>query len=212
MLQGRITRPPVVAVIALVVLALLLAAYAAGRWWAGRDTFTSFVLEQRTPAPALRLTGVDGNPFDLDTLDGRVVAVVFAYSHCPDVCPLTLSNFANAVRQLPESRQRDVAVVVVAIDPVRDTPEVLGRYLAAFDRRFLGATGSVEQVDAAIGAWGMLVQREPPRPDGSYFVSHPAYSIIVDRDGAQRLLVPHTIDPSALADDLSRLIKEKRHS
>jgi protein SCO1 len=108
-----------------------------------------------TTAPELGLTDTGGSPFDLATLRGHAAFVYFGYTQCPDECPLTLANAQWMIGELGEVGER-VDFVLVTVDPANDTPPVLRAYLDRFNSRFIGLTGSDEQLGLARAAYGVL--------------------------------------------------------
>lgn len=110
--------------------------------------------------------------------EGKVMLLYFGYTYCPDVCPTTLANVALALRQAPVEVQRRVQVVMVSADPERDTPEALSNYLAYFDgglpTRFVGLTGSLEQVQGLGAALGVEMTDPEVLADGTVNVDHGA--------------------------------------
>ena len=95
------------------------------------------------PLTAFQLTAHDQKPFDLNRLKDKWTLLFFGYTHCPDVCPTTLTELAQTIKQLEPAVLKDTQFVFVSVDPARDTPESLVGYVNYFDTRFLSATGSV---------------------------------------------------------------------
>ncbi|WP_031508655.1 SCO family protein [Streptomyces megasporus] len=111
--------------------------------------------------PDLVLTDTKGETYDLiEETKGRPTLIYFGYTHCPDVCPLTMSNIAVAKSKLPEEAQDKLRVVFITSDPERDTPESLGKWLRAQDPDFIGLTGDFDTIQA--GARSLGVSLEPP--------------------------------------------------
>lgn len=139
----------------------------------------------RTPAPAFAgLVDTRGQPFDWQAERGRVVLVFFGYTHCPDVCPLTLAALARALDRLGAQR-RDVRVVFVSLDPVRDTPTVLQAYLDAFMPNAIGLRGSLRDVARAARQWD-VTWRRVDTADGGYWIDHTAAVTLVGPHGNLR--------------------------
>jgi protein SCO1 len=136
---------------------------------------------------------------------GKAVVVFFGFTHCPDVCPTTLAEVANAVKQLGPDAGR-VQVLFVTVDPERDTPEVLGKYVTAFDPGFLGLYGD----DAATrrAAKEFKVYYEKRKADGSYTVDHSGQSYVIDPQGRLRLFIRHDRISADLPQDLRTLLKD----
>lgn len=164
------------------------------------------------------ITGVDwGHGFDLpDTsgkrrtladFKGKVVMVFFGYTHCPDVCPTTLANMAQAVRKLGADSAR-VQGIFITVDPERDTPGVLARYVAAFEPSFIGLRGTAEEVAQTAKEFKVFSQLDRKRDDGGrYAVAHTSAIYVIDRSGRIRLLVSDGgNDTVALVADLRKIL------
>ncbi|MEV6614547.1 SCO family protein [Streptomyces sp. NPDC051051] len=122
------------------------------------------VLDQPFPKPDLVLTDTQGKPYDLrKETAGRPTLVYFGYTHCPDVCPLTMNNIAVAKKQLPKADQDALRVVFVTTDPDRDTPAALGAWLKGIDSQVIGLTGDFTTIQTAARALGISI--EPPHKD-----------------------------------------------
>lgn len=162
-------------------------------------------------APALHLATAAGGAFDLAraTADsGRAALVFFGYTHCPDVCPTTLADWARVKRLLGADAAR-VRFVFVTVDPERDSAAAVARYVAQFDPAFVGLAPSRAALDAAERAWGVASYREEPAAGGGgagYTVAHPAQVFAVDPAGRLRLFYGLGARPADVADDLRRLL------
>ncbi|MWA05859.1 redoxin domain-containing protein [Actinomadura sp. LD22] len=136
---------------------------------------TAVRLDRPLTKPELTLTDDHGKPFDLvKRTAGKPTLMYFGYTHCPDVCPTTMADLANAVKQLPEADQKRLQVIFVTTDPARDTPKRLHQWLAAFDRRFTGLSGDFDAVQKAARSVGVSVDEPVKNADGSYTVTHGA--------------------------------------
>ena len=135
--------------------------------------------EEPAPAPALRLAG-----FDLAAQRGKLVLLFFGYTHCPDICPTTLADWARAKRALGGDTT-DVRWVFVSVDPRRDTPEVARAYAARYDAAFIGLSGTEAEIESIKQAWGIPAWSEAitPADSISYTVAHPGYAMLIDREG-----------------------------
>jgi protein SCO1/2 len=153
---------------------------------------------------SFRLGDARGHERSLADYRGKVVVVAFGYTHCPDVCPMTLANLANARRKLGKQGD-EVQVLFVSVDPKRDTPELLGRYVAAFDPTFVGLGGSPAEVQRTVKDFRLYVE-ERPTGKGDYSVDHSAQIFAYDRKGNLRLVIPQTAAPEAIASDLRVLL------
>ena len=166
---------------------------------------TATVLSPPRPLPPLALVDQDNQPFDADRLRGRWSFVFFGFTSCPDACPTTMTALAQTrklLADLPE--QARPQVVMISVDPERDTPERLAAYVKAFDPGFLGATGTKPAIDELAQRMGVLVATRPLDGD-NYTVDHSTSVFLVDPDGALRALfsTPHT--PKLIAADYRRI-------
>ncbi|GAA4307134.1 SCO family protein [Streptomyces venetus] len=122
------------------------------------------VLDQPFEKPDLVLTDSRGEKYDLrKETQGKPTLIYFGYTHCPDVCPSTMSNIAVAKKQLPKAEQDDLRVVFVTTDPDRDTPAELGKWLKGIDPQFVGLTGDFSTIQA--GARTLGIAFDPPKKD-----------------------------------------------
>jgi protein SCO1/2 len=146
------------------------------------DTYTGTAIDPPLELPDFTLTDQTGQPFQLSSLRGRVVLMFFGYTHCPDFCPTTLSDFTIIKHQLGEAAD-EVAFVFVSVDGERDTPEVMARYISAFDTSFIGLSGTTEQVQTAGAPFGLTVQRQGSDSETNYLIDHTVSLFIIDREG-----------------------------
>ena len=156
----------------------------------------------------LALTGHDGKPRSLAAFRGKAVVVTFGFTHCPDVCPSTLADLAGARKKLGPDAER-VQVLFVTVDPERDTPEVLAKYVPAFDSSFLGLTGDAAATQRAAKEFKIFFEKRAGSAPGAYSIDHSAQSYVLDPQGRLRLLVRHDRITQDLAEDLRALLNEK---
>lgn len=176
---------------------------------------------QRDELPKLDLKGADiagagiggdialydhtGRLRHLSDFRGKVVALFFGYTHCPDVCPTTLLEYAGVAKKLGPDAGK-LQVVFVSVDPQRDTREVLAGYVPHFNPAFVGMTGSSAEVAAAMKAYRVVAQRVP-LPGGGYAVDHSAGSYLLDREGRARVYEPYGTPVAALTHDVRQLLR-----
>lgn len=179
---------------------------------AAEATLKSGVFDPPRPAPDFTLPSSAGGELKLADLRGKVVVLGFGFSHCPDVCPVTLSVLVQTRKQLGELAGQ-VQVVYVTVDPERDTPQRLREYLGYFDKSFIGVTGAPAQLSAVREAYGILATRAENKdaPDG-YLVHHSTYVYLIDRAGLLRALVPYGRSAGDIAHDLKILLGEEAGS
>ncbi|NNC92053.1 MAG: SCO family protein [Acidimicrobiia bacterium] len=167
--------------------------------------FTGTVIQSQTPAPKVDLITSTGERASLSDFEDQVLVLYFGYTFCPDVCPTTLSGLKKAVDQLGDAAD-DVQVIMISVDPERDSPEILGEYLSYFDPRFLGMTGTQEEIASVATVYGVFYQAEEGTVDTGYLVSHTARLMVVDRDGYLKLVMPGEATPDEIAADLDYLL------
>lgn len=151
------------------------------------------------------LTDHNGRPRTLADFRGKAVVVFFGYTHCPDVCPTTMAEMAGVMKELGPQADR-VQVLFITLDPERDTPAVLKAYVPAFDPRFLGLSGTPEQIDKVAKEFRVFYQKVPGKEPGSYTLDHTAGSYVFDPQGRVRLFVRHGQGPEPVAHDLKLLL------
>lgn len=148
-----------------------------------------------------RLTAPDGTTVDSDALAGKPYGLFFGFTHCPDICPTTLASLSAALAQLPAGGPM---IYFVSVDPERDTPAVLARYMANFDPRIVALSGTRGAVDAALASFG-AVARRTDLPDGGYTYGHTAALLLVDGDGLIVNRIGMEAGPDRLAERLAAL-------
>ena len=155
------------------------------------------------------LTDYDGNPANSDRFKGKVSVVFFGFTQCPDVCPSSLSELHNAITLLDKDAN-DVQVLMVTVDPERDSQAVMKDYLKAFSDglpvEFLGLTGTPEQIRQTAQAFRAYYAKVPT-PDGSYTMDHSASYYLIDKQGKARVLASNQSGPEALAHDIKLLLQ-----
>ncbi|MDA1081178.1 MAG: SCO family protein [Gemmatimonadetes bacterium] len=163
------------------------------------------VIDPPQEVPAIRIADAAGITFDLDGERGRrAAAVFFGYTHCPDICPATLADWARAKRLLGAAAD-GIRWVFVSIDPARDTPEIARNYAEQFDSSFVGLAPTVAQLDSLKQNRGFAVTNETSPGMPGYSVAHPAGTFVVDRAGRIRLIYPPNTHPADMAADLRRI-------
>ncbi|HEY7042580.1 MAG TPA: SCO family protein [Nocardioidaceae bacterium] len=133
--------------------------------------------EPATPyrMPDITLTATNGQPFNLITDTAYPVTLVFfGYTHCPDVCPLVMSDVAQTMLQLPGDVAHRTQFVFITTDPARDTPGVLREYLDHYNPDFVGLTGGLGDIVKAADAMGVAIEGRQQLPGGGYDVGHGA--------------------------------------
>ncbi|MGH6609587.1 MAG: SCO family protein [Burkholderiaceae bacterium] len=151
------------------------------------------------------LTDHTGAKRTLADYRGKVVAVFFGFTQCPDVCPTTLSDMAQVKKQLGKDGDK-LQVLFITVDPERDTQQVLASYVPQFDPSFVGLYGSPEQTAATAKEFKVFYQKVAGKTPTSYSVDHTAGTYIIDREGRVRLFVRHGESAAPIVADLKQLI------
>lgn len=188
-----------------------LAALAAALAWgsgvgAAAPPFHGLESTGRPRAVNFTLTAQTGQRVRLSDFGGKLRLLYFGYTNCPGICPTTLADISRALKGLAPRQAAQVQVLMISVDPKRDRPERLARYLSHFGPTFLGLTGTPEEIAAAAAAYGIYYRiEEGPSPD-EYLVDHTSMVIVVDRAGFVRLLFPFGTDSDKMTADLRRLL------
>ena len=151
-----------------------------------------------------KLSDQNGKTRTLAEFRGKVVLMFFGYMHCPDVCPTTMADIALALRMLDKDDAAKVQVLLVTVDPERDTPALLGQYVTAFDPGFLALSGDVATTARVATAFGVTYIKQPSKT--GYNVDHTAGTYIIDTNGKVRLIAPYGQRSEFLAQDVHLLL------
>ncbi len=141
--------------------------------------------------PARRPPALVGGPFTLETAGGKTLSdvdlkghpflVYFGYTHCPDVCPTTLADIADVLHKMPD---KPIRVLFVTVDPERDSPATMADYVSSFDPRFVGLSGTPEQIAATEKGYRVYAHKGPAQSDGGYTMDHSSVVYLMDKNGA----------------------------
>ena len=156
-------------------------------------------------AKDIPLTDANGQRRSLKDFSGKVIAVFFGYTQCPDVCPTTLQELVEVKQALGADANR-LQAIFVTLDPERDTPEVLKAYLANFDDSFVGLRGTPEEVAAVVKDFKFYYKKVPGKVDGSYTLDHSAGIYLYDTQGRLRVYERYGSGPQVLVQDVKALL------
>lgn len=198
-------RTPMLLVAALLSGVVLAVAFRDPKPIAAPLKFQLGALPGSSSAPDFTLIDATGKTQTLSQQRGKVVVLFFGFTHCPDVCPTELYKLAQVMKALGADSDR-VAVNFITLDPERDTPERLGRYASSFDPRFLGLSGTREQVDAAAASY--YVAHAKIGEDQNYLIDHSTSTYLIDPAGRLRLLAKMDSSIESLAHDIRLLLNE----
>lgn len=159
----------------------------------GADFASGFSLKDHT-----------GKVRQLSDFKGKIVALFFGYTHCPDVCPTTMADMANALKVMGKQSD-DVQVLFVTLDPARDTQEVLAKYVPAFDARFIGLYGDDAQTADTAKNFKVFYAKQADAGKSGYTIDHSAGTYVFDKNGKIRIFLKYGQKPKEIASDLATL-------
>jgi protein SCO1/2 len=198
-------------IMALVLLITVMSSVAAENVAATNEALKSGVFDPPRMAPDFSLPSSRDNQFMLSEQRGKVLVLGFGFSHCPNVCPMTLANLAQTYKNLGALADQ-VQVVYMTVDPERDNPARLREYLANFNSHFIGVTGSADELSVVRQAYGIIAQKEKHKNGETYEVHHSSYIYLIDRDGLLRALVPFGKSADDITHDIKILLQEKQQA
>jgi protein SCO1 len=213
--NGVMNTPKPASRLNLTALILIAALAAAVGLWLGNRYFgapaqprlaTALLYPEPRPLPEFTLAQANGQPLTLADWRGHWSIVYFGYASCPDVCPTTLQTFKAVWSDLGRRGIRDkVRIDFVSVDPERDSPDILGRYVAFFSPDFVAATGSDEQLTRITRALGLIYSRTK-NADGAIEVDHSGSAVIIDPLGRLRGIFRPPFAAQETADDIATLV------
>ena len=136
---------------------------------------------------------------------GKTVVLFFGYTHCPDVCPTTMADMANAMKLLGEEANK-VQVIFITLDPERDTQEVLAKYVPSFDKRFVGLYGNAAQIAETAKTYKVFSEKQVEAGKSGYTIDHSAGSFVYDKEGKIRIYFKYGQKPNEIASDLKQIM------
>ena len=164
------------------------------------------LLPQSRSVPALEMTDQNGQPVTMDQLKGKWSLLFFGYTFCPDGCPTTLAQLRQVKSELPKEAAERLQVVLVSVDPNRDTPTQLKQYLGYFDTEFRGVTGSLETTQKLANALSIpFIPADTSKPN--YTVDHSGNLALLGPDGKQRGFIRAPFNNQKLIVQLPGLVK-----
>jgi len=180
-----------------------------GGWWflQKKYTYQGVLIDPPAHAPNFNLTDQHGDSFQLLDQQGKVVLIFFGYTHCPDVCPITLSEYKR-VKAILGDQSENVQFVYITVDPERDTQERMRVYLQNFDPDFIGLTGSRPELELVWQKYGVYQQRQDTGSAAGYLIDHSARIYAIDKMGNWILNYPYGMEPDRIAQDVTHLLKQ----
>ncbi|MDH5605573.1 MAG: SCO family protein [Anaerolineae bacterium] len=191
---------------ALVILAILLAGIPLLVKRLQPHQFSGMLLQSPDKAADFTLMSHDQQEVSLSDFRGKVVAIYFGYVSCPDICPVTLANLRLA-RNLLGEQGNDVQVLMITVDPERDTPEIMAEFIAHFDPTFIGLSGDLNQTAEIAIQYGVYFEKQETSSVLGYLVDHTATVMVIDPDGYLRLVIPFGTTGKEMAADLKYILE-----
>jgi protein SCO1 len=173
---------------------------------AAADAFKGVDVTGQGYGGGFHLAGHDGKPRTTADFAGKVAVVTFGFTHCPDVCPTSLAALAATMDALGEDRKR-VQVLFITVDPRRDTPALLEKYVTAFEPTFLGLAGDPKATRAAARAFKVFYQKVPTG-NGGYTMDHSTGYYAIDKRGRTRLMFRYGQPLADMVNDIRLLLRE----
>lgn len=163
-------------------------------------------------APNFELHNHEGSKTHLADLKGEYVLITFGYTHCPDVCPTTLSALNRTLNEL-DSLQDDVRVLFITVDPQRDTEKRLKEYIPFFNENFVGLTGDQESLEKIAKSYSVFYEKVDGESKAGYFLNHTPSVYLIDPEGRLSLIYPYDkVNPGKIARDIRHLNKNQEKS
>ena len=188
-------------------------ALSAGYWTSGflldrqadlSDLKATYFREAR-PLKPFELLDHTGKVFTNNELQGHWSFIFFGYTHCPDVCPTTLSVLNSVATRLREQAE-PLRYIFISVDPERDTPDKMGQFVAYFNADFIGVTGTTEAISQLTRQLGVIAARVENQADaGNYLVDHTASILLIDPDGRFHALFSPPLKAADIASDFIRI-------
>ncbi|HVS27437.1 MAG TPA: SCO family protein [Burkholderiales bacterium] len=175
---------------------------------APKETFQSTDITGADFGRDFHLTDHNGKARSLADFKGKVVVLFFGYTHCPDVCPTTLAEFALTMKELGEDAKK-VQVLFVTVDPERDTPALIAQYVPSFNPGFLGLYGDAQATAAVAKEFKIVYQKNAGSRPGEYTMDHSAGTYVFDPSGKLRLFVSYGQGAQVLLRDIKILLAQK---
>lgn len=170
-------------------------------------TYRGSTIDPPVPAADFELSNQHGQKFRLSEQRGEIVLLFFGYSNCPDVCPLTMSNFKSIKEELGDQADK-VRFIFVTVDPERDTKERLLEYVKVFDPEIVALTGSRAELEPVWKSYGVYQAKQDTGSAAGYSLDHTARTYLIDQEGNWRLTYPFEMEKADIISDVRHLINK----
>ncbi|WP_370264222.1 SCO family protein [Limnobacter sp.] len=187
----------------------LLAMFALGACNMGPAKFVNTDITGSSLKADFELKDLSGTVRTIESYKGKVVAIFFGYTHCPDVCPITMQQWSEVKAQLGDKGNK-LQVLFVSVDPERDTPELLRNYVPKFNPTFDALTAEkpedLKPLLSGLKVYAAKVETDRP---GQYLMDHTSASYVFDQQGRPRLLIRHNADAAPVVRDVAQILDGK---
>ena len=190
---------------------------------AGAAGYLSYLFQDKSTAPALpgsvqiqhdiggdfNLVHHDGTAVSAKDFYGQYLLIYFGFSYCPDICPTSLVQMIHAIQGLKPKQQQSILPVLITLDPERDTPEELAAYVADFDPRMVGLTGTPQQISDIAQKYKVYFRKngsEEEIKNGNYLVDHSSFFYLIKPDGTFSHMFSSQIDTETLQNNLRKIL------
>ncbi|GGY78408.1 SCO family protein [Marinobacter zhanjiangensis] len=194
------TKPLMIAGLAL----LLAGCFGSDQSWHAKE------IDGLMPDLQFTLIRSDGETVKADDYRGQIRLLFFGFTNCPDVCPATMARLNRAIKAMPEDLQADVTPLFVSVDPERDTPEALGKYVSFFNDRTVGLTADEPALRDLAKRYRTTFGYDEADERGNYNVSHSSAVYVFDGEGEARLLLRPGLTTEQITRDLTQLARSTR--
>lgn len=171
------------------------------------DMAAGTLLPQPRPIPEFNLTGADGQPFTKAAFIDHWTVVFVGFTHCPDICPATLGQL-KTVNAALRDQNKAMQVLLLSVDPERDNPETLARYVSYFDPEFIAATGPIDELDRLGASMGFVYMKAPGSTAETYTIDHSSALILVNPQGQVAGYFTQPLKVDALVADLGKILPD----
>jgi protein SCO1/2 len=169
--------------------------------------FKGTMMPAAIPAPDFTFTNADGQEVRLSDYQDKIVLLYFGYTFCPDVCPTSMSDLKLVQNKLDEDGEK-IQVIMITVDPDRDTPENITAFVEHFHPTFVGLSGTKEEIDAVAEDFGVFYEKHEGTAATGYLIDHTARIFVIEPDGAYRLSFGFGTPVEDIASDLRLLLKD----
>jgi protein SCO1/2 len=172
---------------------------------AHEESFTGTDISSAPMNTSFKLRDFNGHTRTLEEFKGKVVVLFFGFTHCPDICPTTMTDLKKTMNLLKD-KSSGVQVIFITLDPGRDTEEVLKKFIPTFNSSFLGLTGSASEIDKVATQFKIFYEKVNNESKAGYTIDHSAGLYVIDKNGNIKLHISNGEKPEDIASDLEKLI------